>query len=89
MSYELSYSDKILKQLDKLDVITEKRILNALEKIRIRPHHFIKKIVGTKFFRLRVGDYRIILNIENNKLIIYSFLEGSFHSSAMGGGKKG
>ncbi len=71
MNYELSYSDKVLKQLDKIDVITHKRILNALEKIRIRPYSFVKRIVGTKFFRLRVGDYRIILKIVNKKLIVF------------------
>jgi len=69
--YELSYSEKILKQLKKIQVLDKNRIIKSLERIRIRPHYFVKKIVGTKYFRLRVGNYRIILNIINKNLVIY------------------
>ncbi len=69
--YELSYSKKILNQLKKLEFANKNRILKSLERIRIRPYAYIKRIVGTKFFRLRVGDYRIILDIKNDKLIIF------------------
>lgn len=69
--YDLLYSKKILLQLKKLDHSKKERIINSLERIRIRPHYFVKRIVGTKYFRLRVGDYRIILDILNNNLIIH------------------
>lgn len=68
--YELSYSKKILQQLKKLERYQNDRILKSLERIRIRPYYFVKKIVGTKYFRLRVGDYRIILDIKNEQLVI-------------------
>ncbi|MEN7982649.1 MAG: type II toxin-antitoxin system RelE/ParE family toxin [Nanoarchaeota archaeon] len=67
--YDFNFSIKFEKQFDKLDILTQKRIINSLERIRIRPYYFVKKIVGTKFFRLRVGDYRIILKILNNSNI--------------------
>lgn len=69
--YDFNFSIKFEKQFDKLDILTQKRIINSLERIRIRPYYFVKKIVGTKFFRLRVGDYRIILKILNKKLKIF------------------
>ncbi len=75
--YELSYSEKILKQLKKIQVLDKNRIIKSLERIRIRPHHFVKRIVGTKYFRLRIGDYRIILNIVNKNLVIYVLEMGS------------
>jgi len=71
MSYNLIYSKKALNQLEKLDLLNRKRIINILERIRIRPHHFIKKIVGTKYFGLRARNYRIILDIINEKLVIH------------------
>ena len=69
--YNLTYSKKVLNQLKKLDHELKTRIIKTLERIRIRPHSFVKKIIGTKYFRLRVGDYRIILDIINKNLIIY------------------
>jgi len=68
--YELKYLDKALKQLAKLDTQLQTRILKTLERIRIRPHSFLKSLSGSPYFRLRIGDYRIILDIKNNKLII-------------------
>ncbi len=69
--YEIVLSEKAKKQLKKFSEDLRNRVGRALEKIRIRPHHFVKRIVGTKYFRLRVGDYRIILDIVNKNLIIY------------------
>ena len=42
----------------------------TLDRIKVRPYHFIKKYIDTPYYILRVGDYRIILNIEDNQLII-------------------
>ncbi|MDD5086545.1 MAG: type II toxin-antitoxin system RelE/ParE family toxin, partial [Candidatus Nanoarchaeia archaeon] len=47
------------------------RIVSTLKRIRIRPYSHIKKLVGSNYFRLRVGDYRVILDIIENKLIIH------------------
>lgn len=68
--YSLIYSKKFQKQIKKLDKSLQKRIIQNLERCRIRPHNHIKRIVGTASFRLRTGDYRIILDIKNDKLII-------------------
>lgn len=69
--YELIYSDQARKQLLKLDRIIQQRIMTSLERIRIRPAAYVKKLVGNPYFSFRVGDYRIILNIAEDKLIIF------------------
>ncbi|MBN2458602.1 type II toxin-antitoxin system RelE/ParE family toxin [Candidatus Woesearchaeota archaeon] len=69
--YTLAYTDQFLKQIRKLDKNTQKRIISTLERIRVRPYPHVKKLVGSPYFRLRVGDYRVILDIKENKLIIY------------------
>ena len=71
MVYELIYTENAKKQLKKLDKHTQERILNSLERCRIRPHSYVKKLVGNPYFRLRVGDLRIIVDIKDNKLIIF------------------
>ena len=59
---------KYLKKLNRSDKI---RIVSVLERCKLRPHSFVNKLVSSKYFRLRVGDYRLILDIQSGKLIIY------------------
>lgn len=68
--YSILFSSQAEKDLNKLDKDLQRRILDVLERIRIRPHHFVVRVVGGPYFRVRVGDYRIILDIQNDKLII-------------------
>ena len=70
MSYEIVFSDKAFKQLKKLENNIQERIIKVLERIRIRPESFVTKIVGDPGFRLRVGEYRVIVDIDNDKLLI-------------------
>ena len=69
--YELIYSDEARKQLKKLNKDLQARILHTLERIRPRPTHHIKKLVGSPYFSLRVGGCRVILDVQDNKLIIF------------------
>ncbi len=68
--FDVLYSDQALKQLEKLEKAVKERILKTLERIRIRPAYHVKKLVASPYFRLRVGDYRVILDIKNDELII-------------------
>ena len=68
--YTLVYSDKSLKQLEKFEKKLQERIIASLERCRILPHTHAKKLVGNLYYSLRVGDYRIILDIKNNELQI-------------------
>ena len=69
--YSLVYSATSLKHLKKLDKEIQIRIISTLERIRVRPYPHVKKLVESPYFRLRVGDYRIILDIKENKLLIF------------------
>ena len=70
MTYKIIFTDKSLIQLKKLEKDEQDRIIRALERIRIRPEVHITKLVGDPGYRLRVGDYRIILDMEKRKLFI-------------------
>ena len=71
MSYSIIFSDYSLKQLEKLPKVIQKRIISTLKRCRIRPYSHVKKLVGSSHFRLRVGDYRIIMDIIDNELKIH------------------
>ena len=68
--YQLLYSANAQKQLKKFEKEIQGRIIVSLERIRIRPELYVKKLVGDPGYRLRVGDYRVILDIFQDKLII-------------------
>ena len=71
MTYELIFSDTFKKQFSKLENTIQQRIISALERIRIRPEYFVKKLVGEPYYKLRVGDYRIILDLQRDRMIIF------------------
>ena len=68
--YEIVFSQKAKKQLFKLERLIQERMISALERIKIRPESYITKLVGDPGYKLRVGDYRIIMDIDKNKLLI-------------------
>ena len=71
MSYEVLFSDLALKQLRKLDKETSVRIIATLERIRIRPDAYVRKLLGDEGYRFRVGDYRLIVDLDKEKPIIF------------------
>ena len=70
MSYEIIFTDTSRKQFRKLEKDVQERIIKILERIRIRPESYVKKLIGDPGYRLRVGDYRVILDIQKSELII-------------------
>ena len=69
--YEIIITDKVKKQLEKLPSQIKNRIGSAFERIKFRPFSFIKRKQGTPYYILRIGNYRAILNIQQNNLIIF------------------
>ncbi len=70
--YSLVYSETAAKQLRKLPREIDERILIALERLRLRPESCdIKRLIGVAGYRFRVGDYRVIFEKIEDKLIIF------------------
>ena len=65
LNYTLQIDDKVIKDLKKIDKTWQKRILVKIKTILVNDPHSGKKLVGnlSPFYRLRVGDYRIIYTI--------------------------
>lgn len=68
--YEIVFSEGAERQFKKLEKSIQKRIVKVLERIKLRPEAHIVKLVGDPGYKLRVGDYRIILDIDKGKLLI-------------------
>ncbi|MGI0003873.1 MAG: type II toxin-antitoxin system RelE family toxin, partial [Candidatus Nitrosotenuis sp.] len=70
MVYEIRWLPTAYKQFSKLDKTIQKRISRKLDSIRENPFASVTKLSGFNAYKLRVGDYRAILSIENNMLVI-------------------
>ena len=62
-------AEDFLKKLEKKDA---EIILNKIYSIRDNPYRFLKRLQGQKLWRLRIGDYRAIVDviISMNKIIV-------------------
>ena len=69
--YQIEFSDKALRFFEKLPINDQNRIGSVLERVKIRPQDFVEKLVGEEGYKLRVGDYRLFLDIRNQDLIIF------------------
>ncbi|MEA2075106.1 MAG: type II toxin-antitoxin system RelE/ParE family toxin [Euryarchaeota archaeon] len=72
MMFNISYSNRSKKFLNKADKVLVKRLIEKIEKLRENPIiHDTKTVEGSKsLFRVRVGDYRILYEVDyKNNLI--------------------
>ena len=70
MTYEVIFSNKALKQLKKMERGVQERVVAVLERTRTRPEAHVIKLVGDPGYKLRVGDYRVIVDIDVKELRI-------------------
>lgn len=64
MSFEIIWSDSASRQLKKLDRSVARRIIDRVGELRENPHRSVRRLVNSPYYRLRVGDYRVILDIQ-------------------------
>ena len=67
MKYKIIYKKKALKFIQQQPRNQQERIIKAIENL---PKGDIVRVETTDKYRLRVGDYRILFKIDNDKLII-------------------
>ncbi|WP_297506098.1 type II toxin-antitoxin system RelE/ParE family toxin [Thermococcus sp.] len=72
MSYEVVLSRKSLKFLRNLSPKDRARIKESLLKLRENPWSMqYKKLKGYPFYRIRVGDYRVIYSVDETSKTVY------------------
>jgi mRNA interferase RelE/StbE len=70
MVYDVQWTLTAEKQFSKLDKSTKKRIIDKIDSIQNNPFQYVTRLVGFNAYKLRVGNYRIILGIEKKNLVI-------------------
>ena len=70
--YNVQITPAARKQLDKLDKQIQHRLQPKIDELAIEPRpHGVKKLAGKDdLYRVRVGDFRILYTIEDDRLIV-------------------
>ena len=71
MAYEIIWSPKSKEDLKEIVPELAKRIIIKVEELKLAPHHFIERLTEVNCWKLRVGDYRILLDINEQKKEIH------------------
>lgn len=72
MSYRLVYTQRASKDIQKLEPKVKSRIGKALLRFEFDPLCFAKKLTNASLgtYRFRVGDYRIIFDLEGDEIVV-------------------
>jgi mRNA interferase RelE/StbE len=69
--FQIKFSERARKQFKKLDVQTRNRIALAIKLLAINPFPpKAKRVVGFDYWRIRIGDYRVVYEIIDQELVI-------------------
>ncbi len=71
-TYNLIYAKRAVKDVKKLDRVAQKRLKKSLEKLANNPLYYGEELVKKELgeFRFRVGDHRVIYDIDKNNIVI-------------------
>ena len=67
--YELKFDEKAIDFLNKLEREYKERIWDKLQQCKLNPFHFLEHLEDINGFKLRVGDYRIIVDVDRTNKI--------------------
>lgn len=76
--YQVVIEKQVKKQLSKIPLFDYARVVKALKELAVNPRpQGYKKLKGRPGYRIRVGDYRIIYNIQENILTVFVLVVGN------------
>lgn len=75
MTYDIEFKPRAVKDLKSLPKAAQERILAKIELLRNNLAGDVKRLTDfTPEYRLRVGDYRVLFEVEDNRIIVYRVL---------------
>lgn len=75
MRYQVQFKASVKKDLKKIDKRFLDKIFDGIDKLQNNLEGDVKKL--TNFipeYRLRIGDYRVLFEIEDNQILIYKIV---------------
>lgn len=72
MSYRLVYTQRAIKDIQKLEHLVKSRIGKTLLRFEADPLAHAKGLTNTDLgaYRFRIGDYRVIFDLEGDEIVV-------------------
>lgn len=71
MAWNVVWSAKSVRQMENLQKKDAQRIYDSVLKCAEDPFRVASRLAGSPFFRIRVGQYRIILDLQQARLTVF------------------
>ena len=69
--YAIKFDKQALNFLNKLDFQIKKRIWDKLQECKQEPFRYLKSLTEIKGYKLRVGNYRIIIDVQEKIKVLF------------------
>ena len=72
MKYDIQFKPRAVKDIERLSSRMQLQILKVIEAMNNDLKGDVKRLTNyTPEYRLRVGNYRVLFEIENNSIVVY------------------
>jgi mRNA interferase RelE/StbE len=76
MTYTIAWDEKAREFLRKIHPDDTKRIIKKVNGIVDDPHHYLETLIEITAYKLREGDYRVLIDLQEDKKMISVILIG-------------
>jgi mRNA interferase RelE/StbE len=71
MNYQVKLHPKVKQFLDKSNKQLNERIKKRLKLLKEDPFRYLEHYEGEKCYKFRIGDYRALIDVDNQRKIIF------------------
>ena len=71
MSYEVRLHPTVVRFLETLDNEMRARVKKKLKEAAENPFYYLEHYEGKDYYKLRIGDYRALIDVDFNNRILY------------------
>jgi mRNA-degrading endonuclease RelE of RelBE toxin-antitoxin system len=71
MTYSIEWHPKVRNFLRKLPKNISARIVKKVRQITEKPFHYLEHYEGEDVYKLRIGDYRALIDVDFSNKILY------------------
>jgi mRNA interferase RelE/StbE len=75
MTYRIEFKPRAIKDLRALPTVAHRRVVRRIEEMQNDLSGDVKQLTNfTPEYRLRVGDYRVLFEVEADTIVVYRVL---------------